>query len=794
MPLPLPNLDDRRWQDLTQEAIPLIPRYAPQWTDFNTHDPGVTIMEMFAWLTESLVYRLNQIPNRFKWRYLAFIGYPRRGPAPAWTVLSFQPVPAGAPFELPGGVQFFATSAAGTPIAFATTRAIDLGQVTLSALQVDTGTGVLRDYSRDMSDGLPVTALGIDPVPGAALYFGFEAIPSGSPVALWLSFGGPGNGAAARERILAEAAGQKAACQPVSPGWRCEGETADTASECNFAARPVPPHHSAKVVWEVFGSGSWSALAPVAMPARPANGQVVDDTRSLTLDGLVEVNLPSSIAPAALGTVAAPLYYLRVRLASGAFDAPVVLNGVQVNAVAAVERVPLSQSLTIAAAVLPLAATPSPGAKTSLQFTLSAGLTVQTLAAQSPPAAGQPGFTFLDYTAPAAGSAGSISMEFAIAGLGTAVPCQQLYIPGAPVVNRCVRLYTHDGKNWTEWSQVDDFEAASRTDLAYTLDPATGLIMCGDGERGQVFPQASAIVVTGFATLADEGNVTAQQTWGLAQTPVNGVLLSSVSTANQALVSRLVANPFAAAGGLPTVPLTELEGEAAEVIAAHERILDLAENAQQTTLDQIPKSLVLALPAPSQAVNLLDAERIALDVPGTVVARARAWKDTDPAFPGLHATGVVTVVILPGMPVAEPEPSAGLIAAVKRYLDRRRLICTRMEVAAPTYVVVAVTASVQAIAGASTTTVAGAIQTALGNFLNPSTGGPAGLGWPFGRSVYNAEILQLIANVPGVDYVNSMAMTADSGTPQCGDIMVCPTFLVASGAHQIQVASSRANS
>lgn len=63
MPLPLPNLDDRRWQDLTQEAIPLIPRYAPQWTDFNTLDPGITLLEMFAWLTESMVYQLNQIPD-----------------------------------------------------------------------------------------------------------------------------------------------------------------------------------------------------------------------------------------------------------------------------------------------------------------------------------------------------------------------------------------------------------------------------------------------------------------------------------------------------------------------------------------------------------------------------------------------------------------------------------------------------------------------------------------------------------------------------------------------------------
>jgi len=789
MPLPLPNLDDRRWQDLTQEAIPLIPRYAPQWTDFNTHDPGITLMEMFAWVTESLVYRLNQIPDRFKWKFLEFIGYPKRGPLPAYTVLAFQPVPAGAPFEVPSGTQFAAINANGTTVPFATMRAIDLAMVTLSALQVDTGSGTLRDYSRDLFDGLPVTALGTDPEPGAALYFGFETIPSASPVALWLWFAGPGNGMQDRERIIAEAAAQKAACQPVTPGWTCGGVLA-AATECSFTPVPTPPHHSARIVWEVFTGATWTALTPVAMPARPAAGEVMDDTRSLTLNGLVEVNLPASISKTALGTVATPFYYLRARLASGAYDAPVVLTSVQPNAVAVVQRIPLWQQLTIAATVPPLATPPAPGQQISLQFTLSNDLTIQALSVQSPPSTGQPAFTLLNYVAPTGAKTGSITLEVAAAGTGTAVPWQQVFIPGAPVQNRCIRVFTHEGKNWTEWTQVADFEAARRTDLFYTLDPTSGLINCGDGEHGQVFPQSSAIVVTGFATLADGGNILPKQVSGLAKTPVDTVLLSSLTAANRALLGKIAANPVPALDGLPAAPLTELEGEAAEVIAAHERILDLAESSQVTTLDQIPKSQVLALPAPSQAVNLLDTERIALDVPGTVVARARAWPDTDPALPGLHATGMVTVVILPGMPIAEPEPSPGLIAAVKRYLDRRRVVCTRIEVAAPAYVVITVIASVQALTGASVANVQSGVLTALNGFLNPLTGGPAGLGWPFGRAVYRAEILQLIAGVPGVDHVNSMTMTAGSGTPQCGDIVLCPTFLVSPGAHQIQVVSS----
>jgi Baseplate J-like protein len=790
MPLPLPNLDDRRWRDLTQEAIPLIPRYAPQWTDFNTHDPGITLMEMLAWLTESMVYQLNQVPTRFTWKFLSFIGYSKRGPVPAHTVLTFDSLPPGAPFEAPQGVEFAAAAAGGELAPFATTRAINLAQVKMTALQVDPGTGILRDYSGDFADDLPIAALGADPQPGAALYLGFETIPTASPVALWFWFQGSGHGPADRERIIEEAAAQQEACKPLRPGWRCGAAVTPQPKACDFASGPTPPHHSAVIVWEAFAAGAWIALDAVEMPSRPAPGQVMDDTRSLTLDGLVELNLPGAITQTAIGPVKTPLYYVRARLASGAYDAPVVLTSVRPNAVSAAQRAPLWQQLTFPDTTPLLAAPPVPGAQISLQFTLAPDLSVLAMSTQSPPAPGQPAFTFLNYVAPLAGAAGSVTLQFAIAGLGTAVPSQQVYVSGAPVVNQCLTVYTHDGFSWTTWKQVEDFDAARRTDLVYTLDPATGLITCGDGEQGQVFPQSSAIVVTGFATLGERGNIFANRPIRILSTPINAVLLGSLSPAQQALLAEAATDPVAAAGGLPSAPVTALEGAAAAVVAAHERILDLALNAQQTTLDQIPKSQVLALPAPSQAVNLLDTERIALDVPGTFVARARAWPDTSPAFPGLHATGVVTVTILPEMPVAQPQPSAGLLNAVKRYLDRRRIICTRIELAGPTYVVITVTASVQALTGANANVVQNAILAALQGFLNPLTGGPAGLGWPFGRSVYNAEILELIGNVQGVDYVNSLAMTANSGAPQCGDIALCPTFLVSSGNHQIQVGSA----
>jgi hypothetical protein len=61
MPITLPNLDDRRYADLVQEALALIPVYAPEWTNHNAADPGITLIELMAYLTEILIYRLNRV-------------------------------------------------------------------------------------------------------------------------------------------------------------------------------------------------------------------------------------------------------------------------------------------------------------------------------------------------------------------------------------------------------------------------------------------------------------------------------------------------------------------------------------------------------------------------------------------------------------------------------------------------------------------------------------------------------------------------------------------------------------
>src|SRR5438067_1533374 len=80
MALPLPNLDNRAYADLVEEARALIPTFDPEWTDHNPTDPGITLIELFAWLTEMLIYRTNRVPAQHLITFLKLLNGPGWSP------------------------------------------------------------------------------------------------------------------------------------------------------------------------------------------------------------------------------------------------------------------------------------------------------------------------------------------------------------------------------------------------------------------------------------------------------------------------------------------------------------------------------------------------------------------------------------------------------------------------------------------------------------------------------------------------------------------------------------------
>lgn len=91
MSLPSPNLDDLRFQrDLVDEARRRIVQYCPEWTDYNLSDPGITLIELFAWMTELMVYRLNRVPDKNYVKFMELIGVTLQPASSAKVDLTFR--------------------------------------------------------------------------------------------------------------------------------------------------------------------------------------------------------------------------------------------------------------------------------------------------------------------------------------------------------------------------------------------------------------------------------------------------------------------------------------------------------------------------------------------------------------------------------------------------------------------------------------------------------------------------------------------------------------------------------
>ncbi|MFN8468435.1 MAG: putative baseplate assembly protein [Caldilineaceae bacterium] len=87
MPFVPPGLDDRRYDDLVAELVARIPAHTPEWSNPREGDPGRTLIELFAWLGDALLYRANLIPERQRLAFLRLVGQPMRPAEPARTIV-----------------------------------------------------------------------------------------------------------------------------------------------------------------------------------------------------------------------------------------------------------------------------------------------------------------------------------------------------------------------------------------------------------------------------------------------------------------------------------------------------------------------------------------------------------------------------------------------------------------------------------------------------------------------------------------------------------------------------------
>ena len=796
MPLPLPDLDTRRWSDLVEEGLALVPRYAPRWTDHNLHDPGVTLIELFAWLVEQGMYRANRVPDRHRLKFLSLIGYPPRPPRGARVMLGATLIGGTGMLDLPAGLVLLATSPGQAPMPFTTIASTTLVEGDLVSLQVHDGKHFV-DRTSGFRDRSSIEIFGPEPGPseenahGPALYVGFDrAWPVGETASLYFRFEHGDHDT--RRRLLDEAAALADDCRPLGhdcpPGTKAAEDPANDQST-EEPEPGLPPHHSVRLVWEVLEASGWRELEPTM-------DEVVDDTRSLTLDGEVRFRLPAPTVASVVGQVSAPLHWIRSRVAEGAYDEAPSLLSLLLNPLVARQSIQALGNFPVGAGVA--ASTPvAVGDRLRLAPTLDSTGAFTALDAA---AAGvdAPELLVVDYRTATPTDPGEMVVPLRPLLTGDGLPEQHARLGDAPVDRGEVGLWGAETGRWQRWAVRSDLDASGPLASDVVVEATEGDLLWGDGVNGRVLPAGSLMCAAWSSTMAEAGNIPPGREWTLAGAP-NGPHAPGAAALNRALIGgdpasvagslALLANPDPASGGADRETLGEAAARAAEQLWAHERLVELCGHEPCETLDQLEPSQVMRRSAPPRAVSALDFERIALDVPGTRVRRARAWPGVDPRYACMQAPGTVTLVVVPALPSGRPYPTPGLLRAVRRYLEPRRSLCTRLVLTGPCYRVVHVHARVQACVGVDPDRVRRDVLQAIEVFLDPLVGGPAGRGWPFGRDVYRSEVMHLLDTIPGVEHVLDLELAADDDETGCGDVCVGATGLTASGDHPIEVAA-----
>ena len=300
MPLPDINLDDRQFEDLFNEARRRIPAYTPEWTDHNDSDPGITLLQLAAYLQEMIIWRLNQVPQKNYQKFLQLVGLNLLPAAPAHADLTFTLSKGAVSAAIPTGTQVALGGGSGQPILFETDLPLTAVGLSLAAVQTFDGAQFTLQTDANAANGPPgYAALSATPQQNAGLYLGFDqAFPAGT-------------------HRLTFYVGSGAVPAPVQGGG-----SALTA--------PSPP---VQAYWEYWAgdAAQWQQIS------------LADDgTQALTTSGAVLFTAPTDAQPRQLGLLMKPsdpsLFWLRYRIdqvLGPGYETPPIVQGVLLNTVPA---------------------------------------------------------------------------------------------------------------------------------------------------------------------------------------------------------------------------------------------------------------------------------------------------------------------------------------------------------------------------------------------------------------------------------------------------------------------------
>jgi len=730
--LPLPNLDDRTFEQLLREARDMIPGLFPEWTDENEHDPGITLLQMLAWHLEVQQYRLDRLTPNHERKFLKLLGDRPRDRQPSRSSVVFE------------GVDRFRFVPAGTvlragDVPFETDRELTLAPSAGARIAVSTPSGAWDVTDGGEAEYAPFYPFGPEGEVGGRMTIRFpEPLPAGAPFALWVEL----------------------------------DEERSVPAPLRIPSRYAAFVPSAVVSWSYWDEAEGGAWLPLPLD--------VDDTYGFHQSGTIRFALP------------APSRRLSASLVSGAYELVPRIRKLLWNeaAVTQGETHAVSERFDSAGepglVVRPRHALFADGFVQVQIRTEDGGWEDWEEVENWPDGAIRPApapRTFrLERTAEGVavvfgdGASGAIPpagegriRTIAVSpelygreriGAGTGISGQLAPLPLAPALPDRLELQVgwpgDDSERlvWRDWTRVDDFDRSSPDSRHYIFDDERGEVRFSDGTRGAVPPLSPVpnVRIVGLRVGGGSGgNIKEGQIRAADRLTVPGLRIANIRPAE---------------GGAEP----ESTGEAIRRVR-------------------------LAVLQPDCGVTSEDMERIVRSIPGLRVARVKAIPGFRPGFvdfPKERAFGHISVVVVPYGRGTTPRPGDSVVRTVRNHLEPYRLLGTKLHVVPPEYVTVTVRAVV--VVDPRYESREPLVREALLRLLRPfGDGEGAGGGWEFGRPVYKADVYDAIHRVPGVVYIQDVWLTADGKDvfkEEGGDVRIPPHALVVSGPHEIECLSS----
>jgi hypothetical protein len=783
MPLTPPNLDSRRFDDLVAEARQRIPRFTPEWTNFNDSDPGMTLVKLHAWMTETILFSLNQVPDINYIAFLNLVGVAPQPPRPARTELTFtldkldkpsDPLVVHLPLRVAVAVNdpalkqevLFETDAAATAIN------AGFGAVIVPIADVDAGADRELVTIYDDKTGTTTWAHSFDPfgpapAAQAAFFVGLvlrpllaqdpakyseDRFPAG-PLDLYVD-----------------------AVQVFDPDPSGAVVSGPLAHDCPAAGSGDTP--TGRIEWQVFtGSPEQGALFDAD---KSAGGWTVlnltqDSTLGLTRSGHVVLEIPreaTAISPRELpsafwssfGQPKPPATYeeLKAALVDPDLDLVAGLTEDDWTAMGLAEddledvlacgedtAAIIAKLDTVVPPPAPVAIGAARWAEIEPKFDIEmpkAGGALRRLVwlrAVLTDAAVKPA-TVRELRLNTVPATQAATRQDERLGRSDGRPGQRFQLQKTPVLidpltgAPALDLALTDAQGTTVWTRVESFFAQGPDSQVYLLDPAAGTVTFGDGRTGQV-------------PVADTQIIARRYRYG-------GGAIGNVAAGTITAVKGKIAGVKSATNVRPAEDGSDAETLAdAKLRAPHDlRTRDRAVTAEDFAY--------LARQTPTVAVH--KAYPLARRVPDDGTPSGFAEKD-----------GAVTLVILPANDQPTPQPSEAQLRAVCEWLEPRRLITTELHITGPQYTEIgALSARLTVAPGYDLRTVAEAASAALTGFLHPLTGGSDGTGWPFGEDIFHADIYRRLLALNGVRRVSGLALSlkGETDTDPLADVTALP--------------------